>query len=93
MPSTVKDAEGQSIEGEKNVANAFPKYLKTVPDKTKSKISTYKHPYMHYFNKSKISSDYLVLKEAHVNEVFKDIMSIKNSNSPGPSDSPLIIRF
>lgn len=88
LPSIVKDTDGKQIEGNKNVANAFAKYFESVPGKTKRKIPPYKHPYMHYLNKSKVSRSYLVLNDTNADEVFKYIMKLKNSSSPGPVDVP-----
>ena len=88
LPSTVKDTDGKQIEGNKNVANAFAKYFESVPGKTKRKIPPYKHPYMHYLNKSKVSRSYLVLNDTNADEVLKYIIKLKNSSSPGPVDVP-----
>ena len=88
LPSTIKDTDGKLIEGNKNVANAFPRYFESVPGKTKSKIPQYKHPYMHYLNRSKASKSYLVLDDTNADEVYKYIMKLKNGSSPGPIDVP-----
>ena len=88
LPSIIKDADGRQIEGDKSMANAFARYFESVPGKTKSKIPTYKHPYMYYLNKNNPSRSYLVLNDTNADEVFKYIMKLKNSSSPGPIDVP-----
>ena len=88
LPSIIKGTDGKPIEGDKNIANAFAKYFETIPGKTKNKIPAYRHDYMYYMNRSKATDSYLVLNDTNTKEVFKYIMKLKNSSSPGPSNVP-----
>ena len=89
LPSVIKDVDGTTpIEGDKKIADAFAKYFKSVPGKTKNRIPAYKHHHTHYMNKRKVVKDHLVLKESNPEEVYKYVMNLKNGSSPGPCDIP-----
>ena len=88
IPSTIKDVDGKPVEGDQNIANAFAKYFKSVPSKTKKNIAPYKHPYLHYLNKSKSTDRYLELTETNADEVYKHIIKLKDNCSPGPIPVP-----
>ncbi len=88
LPTVVKDINGNLIEGDQKIANAFAKYFKSVPGKTKSDIRSYKHPYLHYLNKSKPIDDYLELTPTNTEEVYKHIMKLKIGSSTGPVQIP-----
>ena len=88
FPTVIKNTDGTPIEDDQKIANEFAKYFKNVPAKTKSKISPFKHPYLHYLNKCKTVNSYLVLTETNPDEVVRHIMKLKNSSSPGPVPVP-----
>ncbi len=88
LPTVVKDIDGKPLEGDQIIANAFAKYFKGVPASTKSKILPYKHPYLHYLNKCDPVDNYLVLTHTNVDEVYRQVMKLKNNSSPGPVDIP-----
>ena len=89
LPTVVKDVDGvTSIEGGKNIADAFAKYFKSVPAKTKNRIPAYKHHFTHYLSRTKAINEYLVLNDTNADEVYKHILKLKNGSSPGPCDIP-----
>ena len=89
LPTVIMDVDGITpIEGDKKIADAFAKYFKSVPAKTKTKIPAYKHRFTHYLSKSKAVNDYLVLNDTNIDEVYKQITKLKNGSSPGPCDIP-----
>ena len=88
LPSVIKDADGKDIEGDKNIAEAFAKYFKAIPGKTKSKIPKFKHPYLHYVKKRNFVRDHLELTVSNCDEVYKHLMKLKDNSSSGPSTVP-----
>ena len=59
MSKSIIDVNGQKIEGDQSIANAFAKYLKNVPSKTKNEMGPYRHPYLHFLKKTKPVDSYL----------------------------------
>ena len=89
LPSVIYDVDGVTpIEGDNKIAEAFARYFKSVPAKTKNRIPAYKHHFTHYLRKTKVINDYLTLDITNIEEVYKHIMKLKNSSSPGPCDIP-----
>ena len=89
LPSVIYDVDGVTpIEGDKKIADAFAKYFKAVPAKTKNRIPAFKHHFTHYLRKTKVINDYLTLDDTKVEEVYKHVMKLKNNSSPGPCDVP-----
>ena len=88
LPTIIKGVDGKPIEGDQNIANAFAKYFKEIPGKTKKKIGPYKHPYLHYLHKQKPIDSYLELTSTNSEEVYEHINKLRNSSSPGPVEVP-----
>ena len=88
LPTSVTDLKGKKIEGDQNIANAFANYFKDVPKKTKDKIGPYKHPYLHYLNKTKPIDSYLELCDTNADEVYEQILKLKDNSSSGPLNVP-----
>ena len=88
IPSSVKGTDGTPITGSKNLAEAFAKYFRDIPNKTISKIVPSRFSFKHYLKQIDPSDRYLVLHNATNDEVLKHIMKLKNNSSSGPINVP-----
>ena len=88
LPNKIKDVNGKPVEGDQNIANAFAKYFKDIPGKTKQKIGPFKHPYLHYLNKQKPIDDYLELSDTNFDEIHEQVIKLKDNSSSGPVQVP-----
>ena len=88
IPNYVTGTDGNLISGSKNLANAFAKYFKEIPSKTKSMIIPSRFSFKHYLRQTDPSDRYLTLYNTSNEEILKHLMKLKNNSSPGPIQVP-----
>ena len=88
IPTEIVDTDGTILTEPKQKAKAFAKYFESVPAQTKSKIVPPHIHYLTFLHKCRAIHNYLVLYDTDHNEIYKNIMQLKNNTSPGPSPVP-----
>lgn len=88
FPNSVTDTSGVTLNNPGKIANSFARFFENIPGKTKKKIPKCKKHYLHYLHKQPCTDNYLTLHNANTVEIYKHILKIKDSSSPGPIDVP-----